>query len=75
MCILYLDTEKKVVVMKLFRVYDGKSYIGSYRTKTAKIAIDRAQAGQYAQVATFRKSMTAIKFKSPHAVEVTETDQ
>lgn len=28
-------------MMKLFRVYDGKSYVGSYRATTAKIAMSK----------------------------------
>jgi hypothetical protein len=57
---------------KLFRVYDGKSYVGSYRAYTAEAAMRRAQEDQYVTGQTFRKSQPAIKFTALRAEEIAE---
>lgn len=59
-------------MLKLYRVYDGKSYVGSYRAKNAKIAMQRAQDDQLATASAFRKSQPAIIFKNLRADEIAE---
>jgi hypothetical protein len=60
-------------MLKLYRVYDGKSYVGSYLAKNEKLAIRRAQAEQIASCAGFRKSMPPIIFKNPRAEETVQS--
>lgn len=57
-------------MLKLFRVYDGKSFIGSYRAKNAKFAMQRARDEQAATASTFRKSQPAIVFNNLYAEEI-----
>jgi hypothetical protein len=61
--------------MKLFKVYDGDSFIGWYRAKNEKIAMDRAVRDQAQTASVFRKSCPAIKFKSLRAEAVPATSQ
>jgi len=58
--------------MPLFKVYDGTSFIGWYRAKTAKIAMARAQQDEAALSAGFRKSRPVLVFKSLRAELVAE---
>lgn len=60
-------------MLKLYRVYDGKSYVGAYRAKNEKIAMRRAQEDQIATASAFRKSQPAIIFKNLRAEEVAES--
>lgn len=59
-------------MLKLFYVYDGNSFIGSYRAKNEKIAMQRAQNEQIATSSAFRKSQPAVIFKNLRAVEKPE---
>lgn len=56
--------------MKLYRVYDGDGFIGSYRARSPEHAIQRAKDEQAAAGATFRRSQPGIMFKNPRAEEV-----
>lgn len=60
-------------MLKLYRVYDGKSYIGAYRAKNEKSAIRRAQEETNVASNFFKKSQPAIVFKAMRAEEVTES--
>ena len=53
--------------IQMWQVYDGKSYIGSYRAVSEKAAIARAQSETNAGCSTFRRSQAPIYFKAPYA--------
>lgn len=59
--------------MKLFKVRDGSSFIGTYYAKNEKHAIQRARDEQSMTASTFRKSQPAIIFKNLNAIEIEPT--
>lgn len=60
-------------MLKLYKVYDGTSFIGWYRAKNETIAMARAQRDEAQQSAGFRKSRPVMVFKNLRAVEAPAT--
>ncbi|MET0529226.1 MAG: hypothetical protein ABW003_12985 [Microvirga sp.] len=57
--------------MKLYEVRNAKGqYLGTYRAKTAALAIQRHKDEQLATAATFRKSQPAGRMNDLRATEI-----
>ena len=63
---------RKTKTLKLFRVYDGNSFIGMYRAYTELEAFAKAQRDQTMTGSYFKKSQSGLVFRNLRAVEVTE---